>query len=467
MTSTTDLLRLTVVTPSGIADLAIPADLPLADLVSTLARHGSANSGAPPLEGPLVLQRLGEEPLDLDRTAGALGLHDGETLHLRPRESELPSLEFDDLVDGVATGLTGRAGRWSPKATRRLLLGLALVPLVGGLLLVATAGPGPGAAVAGAGTAVLLSLAAVAASRAFGDESAGLLVALSALAFGAVAGVMALPVPAGSVDPGLGGIPDRLDAAALLAAGTAVAALALALVAGLPSMAPALSGIVVAAAAAVLAGVLAGFVGLTSVRTAATLLVVALLASVFAPGRAAAMARLRVPPPPTGTEDLQRDVAPLPGEPLLERARLADRYLTAVQLALGAVAGAALTVVVTGSVPARALALAAVLSLLLRSRVPINGWQRLAGVVPGTAGALLLVVGASISAGPAERFAVLALLVLTAGALAVCARTLPGRRLVPMWARAAEILELLSALVVLPLLLWVFGAYAAARAFGG
>lgn len=467
MTSTTDLLRLTVVTPSGIADLAIPADLPLADLVSTLARHGGAGGSAPPPEGPLVLQRLGEEPLDQDRTAGALGLRDGETLHLRPRESELPSLEFDDLVDGVASGLAGRSGRWSPRATRRLLLGLALVPLAGGLLLVATAARGPGAAVAGAGTAVLLSLAAVAASRAFGDEPAGLLVALAGLAFGGVAGVVALPVPAGSPGPGWAGFADRLDAAALLAAGTAVAALALALVAGLPSMAPVLTGIVVAAAAAVLGGALAELAGLTPVRSAATVLCVALLASVFAPNRAASLARLRVPPPPTGAEDLQRDVAPLPGEPLLERARVADRYLTAIQVALGLAATAALAVVVTGALPARALAVAAVLSLLLRSRVPINGWQRLAGVVPGVVGALLLVVGAALTAGPVQRWTMLVLLLVTAGALAVCAHTLPGRRLVPLWARAAEILELLSALTVLPLLLWVFGAYAAARAFGG
>jgi len=37
-------------------------------------------------------------------------------------------MDFDDLIDGVATGISGRPDRWRPAMTRRLLTGLIAVP---------------------------------------------------------------------------------------------------------------------------------------------------------------------------------------------------------------------------------------------------------------------------------------------------------------------------------------------------
>jgi hypothetical protein len=42
----------------------------------------------------------------------------------------------------------------------------------------------------------------------------------------------------------------------------------------------------------------------------------------------------------------------------------------------------------------------------------------------------------------------------------------PGRRLVPYWGRAAEILHSLVAISLLPLVLWVLGVYGELRAIG-
>ena len=70
-----------------------------------------------------MLQRLGEPALDEDLGTAALGLYDGDVLHLRPRGDQLPPVDFDDLVDGVATGTAERPDRWRPEMTRRFVLG--------------------------------------------------------------------------------------------------------------------------------------------------------------------------------------------------------------------------------------------------------------------------------------------------------------------------------------------------------
>ncbi|BFO15469.1 hypothetical protein SHKM778_18570 [Streptomyces sp. KM77-8] len=44
---------------------------------------------------------------------------------------------------------------------------------------------------------------------------------------------------------------------------------------------------------------------------------------------------------------------------------------------------------------------------------------------------------------------------------------MPGRRLVPYWGRAAELLHSLAALAILPLTLWSMGVYGRLRGING
>src|SRR5262249_20899493 len=142
-----------------------------------------------------VLQRLGEPPLDEDQGTAALGLYDGDVLHLRPRADQLPPMDFDDLVDGVATGTAERPGRWRPETTRRFVRRLIGVVLAAGVVIAPMSGTGAlTTAVAGA-AGVVLMLGAAAASRALGDRTAGIVLAAGAIAFTAVAG-LAMPIGA-------------------------------------------------------------------------------------------------------------------------------------------------------------------------------------------------------------------------------------------------------------------------------
>jgi hypothetical protein len=91
----------------------------------------------------------------------------------------------------------------------------------------------------------------------------------------------------------------------------------------------------------------------------------------------------------------------------------------------------------------------------------------MATMLPALAGAAPLLLGWVLAAGPALRTnATLGLLVL-AGLLLAAAHLLPGRRLLPYWGRAAEIIESLAAVAVLPVVLAVLDIYQYARALGG
>ena len=103
----------------------MPVHVPLIDLLPALLGHLGENLADTGLEHDgWVLQRLGDPPLREELSVAALGLRDGDVVHLRPRADQLPPLDFDDLIDGVAIGISGRSDRWRPEMSRRLLAGL-------------------------------------------------------------------------------------------------------------------------------------------------------------------------------------------------------------------------------------------------------------------------------------------------------------------------------------------------------
>ncbi|MEV0478800.1 type VII secretion integral membrane protein EccD, partial [Streptomyces prunicolor] len=51
--------------------------------------------------------------------------------------------------------------------------------------------------------------------------------------------------------------------------------------------------------------------------------------------------------------------------------------------------------------------------------------------------------------------------------LTVAVWTVPGRRMVPYWGRAAEILHSLLAIALLPLTLWLLGVFGTLRGIFG
>ncbi|MEN8651641.1 type VII secretion integral membrane protein EccD [Streptomyces sp. 21So2-11] len=455
------LCRLTVRTPERLIDLAVPADVPVADLLPILLDHAGDDLAEKGIEhGGWVLQRLGEKPLDEESTPEALSLRDGETLFLRPRTEALPAIHFDDLVDGVATTMRGRPHGWAARTSRWLLRGTAVVLLAAGLLVLALPGGSTAvrAAVA-AGAGLLLLFGAASASRAVGDSAAGAAIGVLVAPYLALAGAL---LPAGDAGPQLLG--SRLLAGSAAAAGGAILA-----VAAVAAFVP----LLLCAAVIAIAGAVWGVLMLTmDVPASHAASIVAVLTVVFGgmvPGISFRLSGLKLPPLPANAEQLQEGIEPHPNQRVVTRTALAEEWMTALYTATGLVCAGVLTALVLDRPNTASLVTSAVLSvlLLLHARGIGNVWQRPAVMLPGLYGLVLMALHAAGALTPEQRPALLAAMLAVAAMAAIASWTVPGRRMLPHWGRAADILHSLTAVALIPLALWVLGVYAALRGATG
>ncbi|MFG3053084.1 type VII secretion integral membrane protein EccD [Kitasatospora sp. NPDC048239] len=456
-TAVAGLCRLRFRTPDTVFELAVPVDVPLADLLPAVLGYAGPGVDEQGIEHDgWILQRLGGAPLDEELGADALGLHDGEELHLRPRREPLPEVHFDDMADGVATGMRARPDTWRPALTHHLALALAVAALAGGLALLLLPGPQHTRDLAAAVTGVLLLLGALSASRAVGDAGAGTALGAMAVPYLALAGGL-LPTGGGAGATG----------ARLLAGGSAAAGAAVLAVAAVGCSAPLFLGTVLVALHAVLAGVLL-LNGMSASEAAAALAVLAVVIGAFVPGICFRLSGLRLPALPRNAEELQEGIAPFPSSTVLSRSDVADGYLTSFHLALGLILTLC-TTVLAGVAGWAAPALTAALSvlLLLHGRAVGSIPQRLSVLLPGVYGLALLFGGAVLDQPTGGRLLLLAGLLAVAAVLAITAWTIPGRRLLPYWGRAADLLHSVAAIAVLPLALAVAGVYHALRAIAG
>ncbi|MEV5544425.1 type VII secretion integral membrane protein EccD [Saccharopolyspora shandongensis] len=448
------LCRLSIRAPDRNFDLAVPTDVPLIDLMPTIISYAGSQVEEAGLDhGGWLLQEVGGEPLDEEATPEALGLHDGQTLYLRSRQEAMPAVHFDDLVDGIASGMQERAGSWTATGTKRLLHALTLV--VAGIIWLGLLLPGDSLvrSVAAGVVSLLLLAAAGSASRAVGDAFAGTAFGIAAVPFLALAGFLA---------PG----PEASGMAALLAASATAAGGAVLALAASGTHAHAFLGVLVVCVFGVVTALLMLLIGSLAEAMAATA-VIAVIFGAFIPGLAFRVAGLRMPPLPTNSEQLQEGIEPHPSRNVLDRTEVADNYMTALYLAVGLVCAAAITGLLTEpdwSTYTMAGVLSAV--LLLHGRDVGGIWHRLSVVIPGAFGCtvLVLVLAQQDLFGRLLLFVGVALLGV---ALMVAGWVVPGKRMVPYWGRAADILHVLLAVSLLPLMLTVLGVFGLIRAING
>lgn len=463
-TQVAELCRLTVRAPAKSIDLAVPADVPVADLLPAVLGYAGDNLEEAGIDhGGWVLQRLGGEPLDEELTLDSYGLRDGDTLYLRPRAEALPEVHLDDLVDGIATTMRDHPFGWTPKVSRWVLLGIVVAVLAGGVLVIAwPGGSSLSRSVFATAAGLLLLAGAGAASRAVGDAGAGAALGFMVGPYLALAGWL---LPGGE----LGGphayetLGARLLAASAAMAGGAV--LALAVVAAFAAL---FLSVAVVSLFAAIAAVLLLTTDLAPVHAAGILAVLAVILGAFVPSLAFRMSGMRMPPLPTNAQQLQEGIEPHAASAVSARAILADGWMTSLYGAVGLVGAACVAILARERELAEIIMTVALcLLLVLHARGLGNIWQRMSLVVPGVFGLLLLVLVAAPAAAPGSRLVTAAGLLAAAAAVAIAAWTVPGRRLVPYWGRAGEVLHSALAVAVLPLALWVLGVYGALRAING
>jgi type VII secretion integral membrane protein EccD len=365
------------------------------------------------------------------------------------------------VVDAVATATAQRKGRWQPDTTRRFSVGVAALALLGGAVAMLFAGrpltlAGAVCLVVAAG----LVIAAAVLSRAFGQGRSSLILALVAVVYAGVGGLLVLGA-------------DR-TLAQLAAVHVVVCATAVVVFAALAMVAVGHStGVFVGASGAGFALGLGAAICLTfGVRPAAATAVVAVIAFALIPALpmlAYRLAQLPVPSVPTGPDDLKADVAEVDGLRILALSERADEFLTGL---LGTVAlvllGCELVLAPDRQLSALLLGLLLAVLLLLRARPFVGRWQRLPLLLAGTAGLGLSALALALSGGSLVRLALLpgCLLALAVGALGYGLGA-AGRRMSPVWGRLLDLVEVLLIAALVPMAAWVCGAYAWIRAIKG
>ncbi|MEU3269279.1 type VII secretion integral membrane protein EccD [Saccharomonospora sp. NPDC006951] len=448
-----EMCRLTICGPNSRVELAVPAHVPIADLMPTVLGYldpALATTGLG--HGGWVLQRLGGEVLDEDHGTAAAGLYDGDVLHLRPRDDQLPLADFDDLVDGIHTGLSGRPDSWRPELTRRLCVGLAGLFGLLAVLVATFAAEGTITAIGSLCVGVALIAGGAVMVRVLDDKPSGLTLGGAGVA---AVGVAGLAMPAGSAGPSA-----WLSAAGVLAAAVAVAAAATGARAALGVAQAAFLAVACGAVLTALGCVLGLLLGLGSQGTAAVLMAMVLAVTRAAPQLATWLAGLSAEPVPITPGEFQKGLEPLPSKDVLERAARADVHLTAFMVVLGAVSTAALLVVsATLEWDTMTLTLVVAALLLLQSRELNGTWHRLAALVPACAALTSVLLHWALGLPLLGQACVLVGLLGLAGNAVAGAHVLPGRRLVPKWGRIGDFLHWVCSLAVLALVLTITGFY--------
>ncbi|PRX43975.1 type VII secretion integral membrane protein EccD [Prauserella shujinwangii] len=457
-TGTTVFSRVTVVAPRTRIDVALPADVAVADLLPMLlemAKEVTPDGGA--RHGGWALAKLGDAPLDPSRTLASLGIVDGELLQLRRRNENPPPPLYDDVVDAIAEAEPDSFRPWTKETAQRI------GHLAGGLALFSAAlalffgGPlfgGDGLVVAiTAGVAAIACVALGATlAKAYQAEATGVLIA--------AAGGLPLAFVSGfHIVPGVSVRANLLLASSLVV--VVAAACILLIGAGITTF--------IAAATAGVFGLLAFLVatliahpapGIAAGTAAAALAGISML-----PRATIWLAKLPLPNVPGTAEELKEDSGFPDYASIERRTSVAHNYMTGLLIGCGAVT--AVAAIITATAPGIfgvLTAAIATLVLLLRARTYANGGQAVALLTTGMVSAGGILLGWMWTAGPLDRVIWVfgALVLVGAGALVVGV-IFPNQRFSPPMRRTVEIIEAICIATVLPLALAVMGLYSTLR----
>ncbi|MFE9839266.1 type VII secretion integral membrane protein EccD [Streptomyces sp. NPDC005551] len=471
--------RVTIVAPDSRIDVALPDDIPVADIYPEILRlsRQSPAEGAP--VGYHLVRRDGTV-LDSSRSFAAQRILDGELLTLRPFSESLPPAVFDDVSEAVASAVTRERTLWNGDLTRTAgLVGGGVLPAL--LAFVAWTAdplhdmhslPGILAAVAG----VLLVVFAAVRARVYDDRASAIALGLGALPNTAVAGSGLLALAAGQ---GIGKLQFLLGCAAVLVASVV-----------LTLCSPRGDGPFVAFVCASAIGLIAVFVALlahwTPTETAALCAPVAVGALAFLPGLSMRFARLPIGfDPPNNARRSAYGTDPVPPEPV-DAERIQAQARRGHELLVGLVGGCALVAVAacavlgfSDDVWGRLLALATGVALLMRAHLFRYTAQVAPILAAGLAALVLLGLGLALNPPSAlmrdalagDRAALdlrtiwlVAVIAAAAALVTALGLILPRGGLTPFWGRFLEIAEGFVLLTLVPLALAVFDVYATARA---
>ncbi|MFI2761289.1 type VII secretion integral membrane protein EccD [Streptomyces echinatus] len=472
--------RVTIVAPDSRIDVALPDDVPVADLYPEILRLSQQSPAAGAPVG-YHLVRTDGTVLDSARSFAAQRILDGELLTLRPFAESLPPAVFDDVAEAVASSVTKQHRLWSGDLTRAAgLVGGGVLPAL--LAFVAwTADPRHDmhglAGILAAVTGILLVVLAAVRARVYDDRGSAVALGLGALPNIGVAGSGLLPLSAGE---GIGRLQFLLACAAVL-----VAALVLTLCS--PHGDGPFVAFVFASTVALIVVFVATLTDWAPREMAGLCAPVAVGALAFLPGMSMRFARLPIgfENPSSGTPRSAYGTETAAQEPV-DTDRIEAQARRGHELLVGLVGGCALLAVGASAVLgfsddiwAQLLACVTGIGMLMRAGLFRYTAQVAAVLAAGLASLVLLGLGLALNPPPHIMLAALAgdrtdldirtiwliaVIALAAALVTALGLILPRGGLTPFWGRFLEICEGFVLLTLIPLTLAVFDVYAKARA---
>ncbi|MFI9243331.1 type VII secretion integral membrane protein EccD [Streptomyces sp. NPDC053086] len=472
--------RVTIVAPDSRIDVALPDDVPVADLYPEILRLSQQSPAAGAPVG-YHLVRTDGTVLDSARSFAAQRILDGELLTLRPFAESLPPAVFDDVAEAVASSVTKQHKLWSGDLTRAAgLVGGGVLPAL--LAFVAwTADPRHDmhglAGILAAVTGILLVVLSAVRARVYDDRGSAVALGLGALPNIGVAGSGLLPLSDGE---GIGRLQFLLACAAVL-----VAALVLALCS--PHGDGPFVAFVFASTIALIVVFVATLTDWAPREMAGLCAPVAVGALAFLPGMSMRFARLPIgfENPSSGAPRSAYGAETATQEPV-DTDRIEAQARRGHELLVGLVGGCALLAVGASAVLgfsddvwAQLLAFVTGVAMLMRAGLFRYTAQVASVLAAGLASLVLLGLGLALNppqhimraalAGDRTDLDIRTVWLIAAIALAATLVTalgliLPRRGLTPFWGRFLEICEGFVLLTLIPLALAVFDVYAKARA---
>jgi type VII secretion integral membrane protein EccD len=454
------VVKVSVRTLSSRIDLVLPDRSTIAETLETVLELAPRSLREQAIaHGGWILRSAGGAALPGSSTLLDEGVVDGGTLFLSGVDAADSTAVYDDVADAVADTVSTDPSAWPSGGGRAVALGAA--GLFGGLVLLSLllAGPPwPAVAIALAGVTIAGQLAAGLLSRGSGDAAVSLVAGLISVPAGAAAAMLA---SAGNLP-----LTDIGAAQVLLgAAGATVFATTAALAIGTRRVpfAAIITGSVLVCAATVCCVLF----DLPATGGAAIVAGLGMCLLPVVPNAALRLARFELNPLPATAEEVYADIETVDTPAIRQRTRQAVGYVTALLQGLTWPALAACVILaISHDITSQVLAAVVGFGLILRARLFITIGQRLPLLMAGI-GSLAAVLAAMTTQveGSTELFAVggLALLAVIACLLLAMRR----RPTTPGLIRAAEIVELLIAVAVIPLVAGVLGLFGFIRGLGG
>jgi type VII secretion integral membrane protein EccD len=460
---TSGLARLTIRAPRRSLDLAIPYQVPLAELLPEVLRRAGEVGGDPGAglgpSGGWVLRRGDGTCLRGDAPLAHQGVRDGDILYLVPRHLTWPEPQYDDVVEEIAEAARGHGRTWDATATRVVsLVAAGLVLLTGLGTLLAVEPPRIVPALAAAALAGALLAVGALLSRALGDGVVGAAAAGMGLPYVAAAGILFA----------LGEAPGFALTADALLVGSCALLLASAL--GAVGVGDGLR-VFVGGATLGLAGLVGAVLGipLTAHRAAAILVVVLVAGIGLVPPLAVRLGRLPLPVVTASPQILATERRPSRPEVLAAVVRADEILIGSLTGIAGAAAVCVALLTTAGGVAAPLLGGLVALALLLRARLFPAVAARLPLLVGGLVGLALTAAAVAAASGSATRLLGVALAFTAVVALISTAATASRRRTgpSPYLGRLADILDVVAVVALAPVACAVLDLFTWVRGLAG